>query len=272
VKRHRTTVAVAVLCGLAIVSGTLAASLGGGSRPPARHQVAAATPVTPSLGRVGWRAVAPATTVPAQTPVQQLYDQAFEQGFGSPANEALMARAEALALPDPAISGGWPVLGPSDTPEGWAIEFVQALWNIDFARRSRRGLGAWLVAQEAPDLMPGIPAAFAGRALYVSVMDPAIMGQSPLIPSATQWQADAAAGVRWSVSDLEITLDPQWQSMIAAGWQPTDLHAAVEDVSGVLSITRRASTATHRFSVALQLGSARWHRGYGTVTVAMREG
>lgn len=270
-RHHRTAIAAAVL-GVAVGGGALAALFGGGRQPPVRHRVATERPGPPSLGTVGWHPVAPATTVPAQTPVQQRYDRGFERGFASPANEAVMARAEALALPVPAIGGGWAALPTSDTPEGWAAEFVGGLWNIDFARQSRGALGAWLVAQEAPDLMPGIPAAFADRALYVSVMDPQIMGQASPVPSPSQWRADAAAGVRWSVSRLEVTLDPQWQSMIAAGWQPSDLRAAVEDVSGVLSVTRGASTSTRRFSVALQLGSARWHRGYGTVTVAMAEG
>jgi hypothetical protein len=265
--RTKLVAAAALICVMA-GAGALVAVLGGGSpHPPAGHRVA-----TPSLPANGWRPVAPVTTVPGQTPVQQRYDQAFEQGFASSGNEAVMARAEAIMLPAPAIGGGWPDLPASDTPDGWATGFVRGLWDIDFAHQRRSALGAWLVAQEAPDLMPGIPAAFADRALYVSVMDPAIMGQPSLIPSATQWRADAAAGVRWSVSDLEVTLDPQWQSMIAAGWQPVDMHAAVEDVSGVLRVTRGEGTSTRRFSLALQLGSAQWHQGYGSVTVALGKG
>ena len=43
-------------------------------------------------------------------------------------------------------------------------------------------------------------------------------------PAAGQWAADASNGVRWTVSDLEVQLDPQWQKMIDAGWQPPDIR------------------------------------------------
>ena len=132
----------------------------------------------------GWRPVAPATTVPEGTPVQQQYDKGFEEGFSSPANEAMLHRAEALALPGPAIAGGWPDLAVSETPDGWATEFASGLLDINFARQSRSALGAWLVAEEAPDLMPGIPAAFSERALYVSLLEPAIIGQAIAAPLA----------------------------------------------------------------------------------------
>jgi hypothetical protein len=224
--------------------------------------------VLTALPAPGWRPVPPVTTVPEPTPVQQQYDEGFEQGFSSPANEAQSARIEALSLPAPSIGGGWPRMLAADTPEEWSQEFVQGLLDIDFAHQSRGGLGRWLVAQEAPDLMPGIPAGAADRTLYASVMEPGIEGQPSVVPSAAQWQADAAAGLRWSVSSLEVQLDPQWQSMIDAGWQPRDLRAAVEDVSGVMSVTEGPAITTRRFSTTLQLGSARWHDGYGTVLVS----
>jgi hypothetical protein len=215
-----------------------------------------------------WQPVAPATTVPEESPVQQQYDKGFEQGFSSASNKAMMDRAEALQLPGPATDGGWPALPVSETPDGWATEFASGLLDINFARQSRDALGAWLVAEEAPDLMPGIPTGFQDRALYVSLLRPGIIGQSSPLPSPSQWLADAAAGVRWSASDLEVQLEPQWQQMIDAGWQPTDVRAAVEDVSGVLTITRRKATTTRRFSMVVQVGSAHWREGYGTVLVS----
>ena len=103
------------------------------------------------------------------------------------------------------------------------------------------------------------------------MLDPAITGQPSPVPSGSQWQADAAAGVRWSVSELQVQLDPQWQSMIAAGWQPVDLYASVEDVSGVLTVTRGSSTTQARFShggaarlgpLAPRLRDRRWSSGW----------
>ena len=77
----------------------------------------------------------------------------------------MLHRAETLALPGPAITGGWPDLAVSETPDGWATEFTSGLLDIDFAHQSRGALGAWLVAEEAPDLLPGIPSTFSNRAL-----------------------------------------------------------------------------------------------------------
>jgi hypothetical protein len=86
-----------------------------------------------------------------------------------------------------------------------------------------------------------------------------------LPPSAEQWRADAVAGTRWVVSGLQVQPDPSWQSMVAAGWQPRDLYASVDDVSGLLTVTQGASVTRRTFSLEIQLGSAHWHAGYGTV-------
>jgi hypothetical protein len=274
--KRRIVEGVALALGTLIIAGGLAAVLTGGhdaaaSNRAMRHSPArsrSTSTTTASLAPNGWHSVAPATTVPQQTPLQQQYDKGFEEGFSSAANKAMIVEADALSLPDPSIAGGWPELEVNETPDGWASEFVAGLLHISFARQSREALGAWLVAQEAPDLMPGIPAGFEERALYVSVLEPAILGESSMLPSPIKWAADAAAGVTWSASDLEVQLEPQWQSMIDAGWQPPDIRAAVEDVSGVLSVIDKGRTTTERFSVVVHVGSAHWRNGYGTVLVS----
>jgi len=220
------------------------------------------------LPSAAWKPVAPTTTIPTDSPVQQQYDQGFERGFSSPGNERQLAEVEALTLPHPAVGGGWPPLAPANTPEGWTTRFVQGLLDIDFARQSRSALGDWLVAQEAPDLLPGIPVGARLATLYATVLAPAMTSQVSPIPSVPEWHAYASAGVRWSVKDLHVQLDPEWQSMIAAGWQPVDLYASVEDVSGVLTITNGETATTKVFSLGVQLGSAHWHHGYGTVLVS----
>ena len=270
-RRRRILGVIALALGTVIIAGGLAVVVTGGHRAARSHamrQSASSTTTTPSIPTGGWQPVAPATTVAEGTPVQQQYDKGFEEGFSSPANEAMLHRAEALALPGPAIAGGWPALALSETPDGWAIEFTSGLLDINFARQSRNALGAWLVAEEAPDLMPGIPSAFSERALYVSLLEPGIIGQvSPLL-SPSQWRADAAARVRWSAGDLEVQLDPQWQQMIDAGWQPPDIRAVVEDITGMLTITRGRASTTRHFSMVIQVGSAHWRDGYGTVLVS----
>jgi hypothetical protein len=277
--RSRVALAAGALLATSILIGGIIAGVG--NRPHrTRHGQPAAQkggpPVSPgapgpSLSSSlpdGWQPVAPATTVPSDSPVQQQYDQGFEQGFSSAANRAQLAEIETLGLPGPAVGGGWPALATAYTPEGWTRQFVAGLLDVDFARQTRSGLGAWLVAEEAPDLMPGIPVGAQLGSLYATVMDPAITGQPSPAPPLAVWQANAAAGVRWWVRNLEVQLDPGWQSMIAAGWQPVDLYASVEDVSGTLTITEGSSSAQRTFSLVVQLGSAHWHPGYGTALVS----
>jgi len=264
---RRCRVAAAVVGVTIVVTGAVVALLGNDRAPlPHKRTAIVPQPVNPSLPSSTSQVFAPTTTVPADSPVQQQYDQGFVQGFRSAANRAEFARVASQRLPGPAISGGWPHLQPAYTPESWTREFVTALLDIDFAHQSRVGLAGWLVAEEAPDLLPGIPTDAQLGWLPATLLDPQpSFGSRSPIPSDAQWDAYAHAGVRWSVGDLHVQLDPQWQAMVAAGWQPVDEYASVEDVAGVLTITDGSTTATRNFGLDVQLGSARWHPGYGTV-------
>jgi hypothetical protein len=214
-----------------------------------------------------WKPVPPATTVPPQTPVQLQYDSAFESGLAP-----TMAGAEAAAqhLPAPSYSGGWQALPESPQPGQWVTSFTNTLLGIDFAGQTRVGLGHWLVANEAPEMVPGVVPSVQNAVLYLSVFDPSAAGgtTSP-VPSAVQWQADAAAGVTWSASQLLVEMDPQWSQIIASGWEPTDTRLAEYDVSGVLTVTQPGQPPVpHHFSMQGYVGSAHWHQGYGTVAVS----
>ena len=235
---------------------------------PISSTLPAATSTPSTVPHSGWVAVSPDTTVPADSPVQEYYDQNLAAGLAGSANQASLARVATTELPGPGTGGGWSALTSTDTPEGWVRQFVTALLGIDFSRQTRSGLAAWLVADEAPDLMPGIPPDAQLGSLYVTLLTPQVSGQLSPIPDQTTWDRDRSAGLRWKASDIEITVDPGWQRLITAGWQPRDLRANVEDVSGLLTVTQGGAVTTHRFSLVVQVGSSHWHSGYGAVLVS----
>jgi hypothetical protein len=267
-------VGLGVIFGLAvIIVGLIGMAEGGGGRTgstainrPAPPSAAAQAPVglgsSPGAG-LAWHA--PSTVVPPGTPIQEQYDQALSQGLGALSG---MDAATALPVPAPAITAGWPRLAVSVTPESWASAFVTALLNVNYAHQSRAGLAAWLQAQEAPELVPGVPPAVADKALYISLLDPGLFGGQPTpIASPEQWAADARTEVTQSVRGLMVQPDPGWAQATAAGWQPGDVRMTEEDVSGVLDLRRGGPVSSQRFTLQILVGSARWHDGYGTVAV-----
>jgi hypothetical protein len=157
----------------------------------------------------------------------------------------------------------------SDSPELWVHQFVTRLLDINFQQQPRAALGAWLSAQEAPELLPGVPAAVQDKLLYLSLLDPAAVGGGATpIPDAGTWAANARAGISWEVSGLLVEPDRQWTQIVAAGWQPRDERFGVEDVSGQLTVKSSGHASfSRRFSMAVYTGSAHWHPGYGTVLV-----
>jgi hypothetical protein len=71
-----------------------------------------------------------------------------------------------------------------------------------------------------------------------------------------------------SVSGLLVQVDPAWAALVASGWQPADPRMEVLDASGLLRAHRPGGKASaRRFSLAVAVGSARWHDGYGTVAL-----
>ncbi len=262
--RHKGLVIASIALVALVATGIWLTGSSGGT--PSKHGLPEASKKNSSkTTATSLVAVAPATTIPALTSVQMQYDQAFQNSFS--ANSQQNAQVLALSLPSPAIGGGWPNLPIAETPESWAASFVVGLLDINFSGQSRASLGSWLEAEEAPEDLPGLSAELQNRTLYVSLLEPGITQQSSPIPSAAIWNSNAASGVVWSVNGLKSSVDPNWQKMIDAGWQPRDLRMTTLDVSGFLGVTQNGVTTEHLFSMTLVVGSAQWHNGYGSVLV-----
>jgi hypothetical protein len=249
----------------ALISGVAVTGPGGSHR---RASVASMPPITrlrlSPEGSAGIAPTPPLTDAPTETPVQEQYDAALASGLASSPSVAIAEQARA---PDPTFSSSWPPLAMANTPEQWAGEFTAGLLDIDFARQSRPGLGEWLSAEAAPELLPGIPQQIQNKLLYLSLFDARALGNASPIPDQSTWDADARAGVRWSVSDMFVQPDPTFSQIVATGWEPVDERFAAEDVSGVLTVTVGRSTSRRDFSMTVYVGSALWHPGYGSVVV-----
>ena len=215
-------------------------------------------------GSAGITPTPPLTDTPAETPVQQQYDAALASGLGSSPSVEVAERARA---PVPAFSSSWAPLGVANTPEQWVSEFTAGMLAIDFTRQSRSGLGGWLSAEAAPELLPGIPQQIQEKVLYLSLFDASELGDASPIPDQSTWDRNARSGVRWSVSDVLVQPDLAFTQIVASGWEPVDERFAAEDVSGVLTVTVGRSKRRRDFSMAVYVGSALWHPGYGSVVV-----
>ena len=185
-------VLLAVLAAVMLVGVLLAVTAGGGGhRPKAVPSSASPGTTVPSQASEGLSPQTPDTIAPSQSPIQVEYDQQFEQGLSG-----TTAGISALKVPAPAISGGWPILPVANDPAAWSTSFVTGLLAINYSRQSRSALGAWLDAQEAPELLPGMPAAAADKLLFVSLLDPSVVpggAQPSPIATASQWAANAKA-------------------------------------------------------------------------------
>jgi len=261
---RRIIVGAAAVLALLLLAGVVAASLSGHHVNRPQAQLPATTSTTQPQVSKGFAPVAPLRTQPAQTPVQEQYDAALTSGLQSSSS---MKAALTAPVPEPAFSADRPALAAANTPEGWVQEFTEALLDIDFAHQSRADLGAWVAAESAPELLPGVPPAVQDKVLYLSLFESGVFGNTSPIPDQQTWDANARSDTRWSVSDLTVQTDPRYSQIVASGWQPPDERFVVEDATGILNITAGGATTQQRFSMAVYAGSAHWHEGYGTVLV-----
>jgi hypothetical protein len=247
----------------ALVAGLVLALTSGGGQPGAVQPAPATTSTSPSLAAQGLSRQTPDTVTPTGSPAQEQVDQNLAQG-----QLADLSQLEAVKVPQPAISGGWPRLPAATAPESWAQTFVEALLDIRYSQQSRIALGSWLQAQEAPYLLPAVPVSVADKILFLSLLDPHLVqsAASPIV-SSSRWETDAKAGVHQTVSGLLMQPDPGWQQLVASGWQPTDARMDILDVSGLLTVTSGSHNRVEHFTLSLSIGSARWHPGYGTISI-----
>ena len=266
--RRRTNIAISSAAVVVVLAALVGAFLAGGGR----HDHPAATRARPHRAApISLHRQEPPTVPPAGTPVQEEGDQLFAQSLGSSRGLAAVLR---LAVPSPVVSGGWPSLPVAYAPVTWAEEFLRGLLDVSYAGQSRAALGAWLQAEEAPDLLPGVPAGAVDKVLYVSLLDPGIAGgRASPVPSRSRWATLAEAHAAERVSGLLVQEDPGWAQLVSGGWQPPDPRMTVLDISGLVMLRQHRVVRSQRFSCSVAVGSARWHGGYGTVAVGdWREG
>ena len=154
-------------------------------------------------------------------------------------------------------------------PTAYALAFSAELLDRVYTRQSRGQLLAWAQAEEAPNTLPGVPAALADRALVLSLAapaPPAAAATSP-VPTAAQWASLAQQGVTVTATGLQARVNPDWTSLISTGWQPVDPAMTIMAVTATLTVAHAGTARTESVAFAVTLGSAAQRPGYGAVAV-----
>jgi hypothetical protein len=203
---------------------------------------------------------------PSQTAVQKRVDTELAQAE----TPASIAVAREAGVPAPAVSVTYPSIPTADRsdPSAYAVAFATELLDTNYATQSRAALLAWAEHEEAPNTLPGVPTAVAGKALVLSLADPNLPGGTPSpLPSEAEWAIDSQSSVVQSVSGIQAEVDPDWTEIVSEGWQPRDPLMTIETVTGTMTVTTGGQAAPpESFSLTLTLGSAAHVRaGYGAV-------
>lgn len=171
------------------------------------------------------------------------------------------------SLPAAGYSIPYPAVSAADRydADSYAMSFVTELLNRSYAGQSRSDLLAWAEAEEAPNTLPGVPANLQQLALVMSLAGPA--GATGPVPSPPTWTAESKAAEVDTVSDLQVAVAPEWLSLTATGWQPSDPAMTMLTVTGALDVRAGSVNRSESFSMELTLSTAGSHAGYGAVAV-----
>ena len=224
-----------------------------------------ATTATPAANSGGY--TGPARVTVPQTPTQKQVDEELAQAE-SPAS---IAKAEGEQVPAPATSRAYPAVAAGQTgdPTAYALAFSSELLTVDAHNDTRAALLGWAQAEEAPDSFPGVPAEVADKSLVGSLAYAGVAGTAPSpVPPAAEW-AKPSSGTTQTVSGLSASVSPDWTQLVASGWQPSDPLLTIMSVTGTITVSTPGHPGAPRsFSLALTLGGARYHSGYGAVAVS----
>jgi hypothetical protein len=195
-----------------------------------------------------------------------------QSGSATMAAQWPVAALEIEKPPVPAYTTLLPVIPASEVKDAvdYSVAFATELLDIAYPAETRMELAEWAQAEAAGAMMPGIPISAADNVLYATLFDPEVGGGPSPIPSSRQWAANAAAGVAQHTSEVFASEDPGWEQLIAEGFQSVDPLMAVYDVTGTLTITQPGKTSTVHFRLALGLGSALHHPGYGASSIGWK--
>jgi len=199
------------------------------------------------------------------------------QATAPPSDAAVSGTPEATDVPSwnalapvvPATSPSYPAIAVPDRqdPDAFTRAFVTELFTRNYRASTRAQLISWAQYEDAPLRSTQYPPADWSKVLVDSLTDLTWddADDTP-IPADGPWLALRSEQAQESVSDVTVSLDPQWEQQIASGYQPPDSLATVRDVT--FTITQHASAGGSRestFSVALavQLGSSPRDGGYG---------
>lgn len=246
---RRSIIAVGALAGLVVLAviAAIAVRLTGGTSAPAAQAPATVSPVSAATSGVGTASPSP-TAMPAASDVAQW---------------------NARPAVTPAVSSTYPAIPTSASRD--ATSFAQAfgteLFTCDFRTATRAELLAWAQYESAPLRAPNYPKQDWTKVLVDSLTDLSwdVADDTP-VPAQGTWLALRSERAVQRVSDVKVSLDPQWEQWIGSGHQPPDALATERDVSLTLTRTTEAAgrTTVTKYSISLDLQLGTSQRGdYG---------